>query len=77
MGEISPSNVMLKKKWIWDVLEVKWGNTCITLNNKEIHLPTILLVPLIHKTKVRKLFNKINLNACLRHAKTKTILVQS
>ena len=61
MGEILPSDVMLRKNWIWDVLEVKWGNTCITLNNKEIHLPTTLLVPLIHKIKVRKLFNKINL----------------
>ena len=62
MGEISSSNVILKKSWIWDVLEVKWGNINITLNDKEIHLPTTLLVPLIHKIKVRKLFNKINLH---------------
>ena len=61
MGEISPSNVILKKYWIWDVLEVKWENTHITLNNKEIHLPTTLLVPLVYKIKVRKLFNKITL----------------
>ena len=61
MGELSPNEVILNKNWIWDVLEVKWGNTCITLNDKEIHLPTILLVPLIHKIKVRKLFDKLNL----------------
>ena len=61
MGELSPNNVILKKNWIWDVLEVKWGNASITLNDKEIHLPTTLLVPLIHKIKVRKLFDKINL----------------
>ena len=61
MGELSPNNVILKKNWVWDVLEVKWGNTHITLNDKEIHLPTTLLVPLIHKIKVRKLFDKINL----------------
>ena len=30
-------------------------------NDKEIHLSTTLLVPLIHKVKVRKLFDKINL----------------
>ena len=60
MGELSPNNVILKKNWIWDVLRVKWG-TPIILNNKEIHLPTTLLVPLIHKIKVRKLFNKVNL----------------
>ena len=61
MGELSPNNVILKKKWIWDVLEVKWQNTHITLKDKEIHLPTTLLVPLIYKIKVRKLLNKINL----------------
>ena len=61
MGELSPNDVILKKNWIWDVLEVKWGNTHITLNDKEIHLPTTLLVPLIHKVKVRKLFDKRNL----------------
>ena len=27
MGELSPNDVILKKNWIWDVLEVKLGNT--------------------------------------------------
>ena len=61
IGELSSENVTLKKKWIWDVLEIKWGNICIVLNSKEIHLPTMLLVPLIHKLKVRKLFGKRDL----------------
>ena len=60
MGELSPNNIILKKNWIWDVLEIKWGNTHITLNDKEIHLPTTLLVALIHKVRVRKLFDKRN-----------------
>ena len=49
IGELSLENVTLKKNWIWDVLEIKWGNICIVLNNKEIHLSTTLLVPFIHK----------------------------
>ena len=61
MDELLPHDIILKKNWIWDVLEIKWENTCITLNDKEIHLPTTLLIPLVHKIKVRKLFNKINL----------------
>ena len=48
-GELSLENVTLKKNWIWDVLEIKWGNIHIVLNNKEIHLSTTLLVPFIHK----------------------------
>ena len=27
VGELSLENVTLKKNWIWDVLEIKWGNT--------------------------------------------------
>ena len=61
MGELSLHNVTLKKNWIWDALEIKWGDTHITLSDKEIHLPTTLPIPLVHEIKVRKLFNKINL----------------
>ena len=61
IGELSLDNVTLKKNWIWDVLEIKWGNICIVLNSKKIHLPTTILVPLIHKLKVRKLFGKRDL----------------
>ena len=60
-GELSLENVTLKKNWIWDELEIKWGNICIVLNNKEVHLLTMLLVPFIHKLKVRKLFGKRDL----------------
>ena len=60
-GELSLENVTLKKYWIWDVLEIKWENICIVLNDKEVHLPTMLLIPFIHKLKVRKLFGKRNL----------------
>ena len=60
-GELSLENVTIKKNWIWDVLEIKWGNICIVLNYKEIHLPTTLLVPFIHKLKVRSLFGKRDL----------------
>ena len=60
-GGLPLENVTLKKNWIWDVLEIKWGNISIVLNNKEVHLPTTLLVPFIHKLKVRKLFGKRDL----------------
>ena len=61
IGELSSDSVAQKKNWIWDVLEIRWVNTCIMLNSKEIHLPTTLLVPLIYKLKVRKLFGKRDL----------------
>ena len=60
-GELSLENITLKKNWIWDVLEIKWKDICIVLNDKEVHLPTTLIIPFIHKLKVRKLFGKRHL----------------
>ena len=61
IGELALENVTLRKKWIWNVLEIRWDDIHIILNEKEIHLPTTLIIPLIHKLKVRKLFGKRNL----------------
>ena len=55
-GELSLDNVILKKNWIWDVLEVNWSNVHITLKDKEVNLPGTLIIPLAYKLKVRKLF---------------------
>ena len=34
-GDLSLENVTLKKNWIWDVLEIKWEDICIVLNDKD------------------------------------------
>ena len=60
-GELSLDNVTLKKNWIWDVLEIGWDDIHIILNDKEVHLPTMLIIPFIHKLKVIKLFGKKDL----------------
>ena len=33
-GELSLENVTLRKNWIWDVLEIRWDDICIILNDK-------------------------------------------
>ena len=57
-GELSLENVTLKKNWIYDILEIRWDDIHIILNDKEVHLPTMLIIPFIHKLKGRKLFGK-------------------
>ena len=42
-------------------IRFRWDDIRIILNEKEIHLPTMLIIPLIHKLKVRKLFGKRDL----------------
>ena len=66
MKELSLDNVILKKNWIRDVLEVNWNNVCTTLNGKEINLPGTLIILLAYKLKVRKLFNeRSSLHVCI------------
>ena len=60
-GELSLENVTLRKNWIWDVLEIRWDDIHIILNEKEVHVPTMFVIPFIHKLKVRKLFGKRDL----------------
>ena len=60
-GELSLENITLKKNWIWDVLEIRWDDIHIILNDKEVHLPTMLIIPFIHRLNVRKLFGKKDL----------------
>ena len=60
-ADLSLENITPKKSWIWDVLEIKWEDIHIILNYKEVHLPTMLIIPFIHKLKVRKLFGERDL----------------
>ena len=46
-GDLLLESVTLKKNWIWDVLEVNWNDVHITLNDKEINLPTSIMIPII------------------------------
>ena len=57
-GALLIENLNLKKNWIWYVLEINWNNTCITLNDKKVHLPGTLTILLAYKLKVRKLFTE-------------------
>ena len=57
-GALLLKNVTLKKNWIWDILEVNWSDVHITLNNREINLPMLVVIPLEYKLKARKLFRK-------------------
>ena len=35
----------LRKKWIWDVLEVDWKDITMTLHDNEINLPSYIIIP--------------------------------
>ena len=57
-GRLNPENVKLKKNWIWDVLEIDWSNTSITLNDNEIDLPSLVIIPFKERYRARRLLRK-------------------
>ena len=44
-GRLNPENVRLKRNWIWDVLEIDWSGVSIILNDNEIDLPSLVIIP--------------------------------
>ena len=58
---MNPENVKLKKNWIWDVLEIDWSDASITLNDNEINLPRLVIIPFKEKYRARKLLRKHSL----------------
>ena len=75
-GTLTVEKFTLRENWIWDVLEINWDTTHVTLNETEISLPGTLTIPLIYKLKVRKLFMEEELNACVHNAKEQKVMVQ-
>ena len=71
-GRLNPENVKLKKNWIWDVLEIHWSNVSITLNDNEINLPSLVIIPFKERYRARRLLRKHPLlfYAMLKQGKT-------
>ena len=57
-GRLKPENIKLKKNWIWDVLEIDWSDVSITLNDNEINLPSLVIIPFRERYRARKLLRE-------------------
>ena len=47
--------VILKRNWIWDVLELDWKDISVILQGNNINLPTSVILPLRDKFRIRQL----------------------
>ena len=54
-GILTKENIILKKNWIWDVLEIDWTDVYLLQDHKEIHLPVTVVIPIYYKYKLRRL----------------------
>ena len=59
-GRLNPENIKLKKNWIWDVLEIDWSDVSITLNDNEINLPRLVIIPFKEKYRARNYLENIH-----------------
>ena len=57
-GRLNPEHVKIKKKWIWDVLEIDWSDVSTMLNNNEIDLPSSVIIPFKERYRARRLLRK-------------------
>ena len=54
-GMLIKEILTLKKNWIWDILEIDWTDMYVLQDNKEIHLPVTIVIPIDYKLKLRQL----------------------
>ena len=57
-GRLNPEHVKIKKKWIWDVLEIDGLDISITLNDNKINLPSSVIIPFKERYRARRLLRK-------------------
>ena len=57
-GRLYSENVKHKKNWIWDVLEIDWSDVRITLNDNEVDLPSLVIIPFKERYRARRLLRK-------------------
>ena len=58
-GRLNPEHVKIKKNWIWDILEIDWSDVSITLNDNEIDLPSLVIIPFKKDTEQESFLGNI------------------
>ena len=58
-GILTKENLVLKKNWIWDVLEIDWTDVYLLQDHEEINLPVNMVIPIYHKYKLRQLLRNL------------------
>ena len=54
-GILTKENLVPKKNWIWDVLEIDWTDVYLLQDHKEINLLVTVVIPIYYKFKLRQL----------------------
>ena len=58
-GILTKENLVLKKNWIWDVLEIDWTDVYLLQDHYEINLPVTVVILIYYKLKLRQLLRNL------------------
>ena len=53
MGSLQREDVSLHRNKVWDILEINWKNTTVTVNGNAINLPGSATIPYSNKFKIK------------------------
>ena len=51
-GKLTPEQITLKRKLLWDIIVIYWKEVNMTLNGNKVHLPNPVIIPLRDKFKI-------------------------
>ena len=57
-GHLTPDQITLERKLLWDVVKIDWKEACMTLNGTVIYLSTLVIIPLRDKFRLRCIMKK-------------------
>ena len=71
-GTLKSGDIRLNRNYLWDTLEINWNKITITFNDNKIDLPTIVIIKMQDKIRVRRMMNRepLNLHMTIRQGIT-------
>ena len=61
LRHLTPDQITLKRRLLWDVVQIDWKEVLMTLNENMIHLPTSVIIPMRDKLRLRCIIIKKSL----------------
>ena len=60
-GQLTPDQITLERKYLWDIIRIDWRDAFVTLNGTVIQLPILVKIPLRDKYRLRCIMRKRSL----------------
>ena len=57
-GQLTPDQITLERKYLWDIVRIDWKEVFVTLNGTIIQLPLLVKIPLRDKYWLRCIMRK-------------------